>query len=205
MICSSNDMASRHSALPLRYFSAYLEPSFDRKKIRMSTHPYDESKVIDVKTIHISCKSDTFRGNNYNYAGVIIYKHNGKVEWKTPNGTRCKSGYVVIQDTDKQEVKQWRGKTDGVVHGAVYRNVFGEDVDTTNVIGEGFSIQSGLFKVNSGVFNNPEESEYHDSRKQMSNVSLHCIDKVVESWKNAGLENWLGCRNFSVRDLLEDY
>ena len=175
---------------------------YDRNKLQFFTYPFDPTKTIDVKTIHISCKSDTFEGKNHNYAGVIIYQYNGKTDWRTANGTRCKSGYLVIQDTDLEEVKKWKGKTDGVVHGAVYRNAFGE-VNTCKVIGEGFAIQGGLFKVNSGVFNNPSGSEYHDERRQMSEISIDCIEKVVKSWKKAGPRS-LGCRNFPVKDLLED-
>ena len=172
-------------------------------KILFRTNPIDPSKTIGVETIHISCKSDTFKGKNHNYAGVIIYQCNGESDWRTANRTHCKSGYLVMKDTDSEDIKKWRGKTDGVVHGAVYRNAFGED-KTSKVIGEGFAIQGGLFKVNSGVFNNPSGSEYHDSRKQMSEISIYCIEKVVESWKKAGSRS-LGCRNFPVKDLLEDY
>ena len=173
------------------------------RELQFITQPFDPSKTIVVETIHISCRSDTFEGQNHNYAGVIIFQYNGETDWRTANGTRCTSGYLVIQDTDSEDVQQWRGETDGVVHGAVYRNAFGE-VNTSNVIGEGFAIQGGLFQVNSGVFNNPPGSEYHDSRRQMSQISSYCIEKVVESWMTAGSRS-LGCRNFPVEDLMEDY
>ena len=188
----------------IRHFASYggYDP-IARDQLQFSTKPFDSSKTIVVETIHISCKSDTFEGKNHNYAGVIIYQYNGKTDWRTANGTHCKSGYLVIQDTDSEDVQQWTGKTDGVVHGPVYRNAFGE-VNTSEVIGEGFAIQDGLFKVNSGVFNNPSGSEYHDESKQMSEISIYCIEKVVESWKKAGPRR-LECRNFPVKDLLKDY
>ena len=183
------------------FFGGYGGQDFN--KILFRTNPIDLSKTIGVETIHISCKSDTFEGKNHNYAGVIIYQYNGETDWRTANRTHCKSGYLVIQDTDSEDVQQWRGKADGVVHGPVYRNAFGE-VNTSEVIGEGFAIQDGLFKVNSGVFNNPSGSEYHDESKQMSEISIYCIEKVVESWKKAGPRS-LGCRNFPAKDLLKDY
>ena len=184
------------------FFAGYGGYDSSQMQMLFSTRPFDPSKTIGVETIHISCKSDTFKGKNHNYAGVMIYHCNGKSDWKTANRTHCKSGYLVIQDTDSEDVKKWRGKTDGVVHGAVYRNAFGED-KTSKVIGEGFAIQGGLFKVNSGAFNKPGD-EYHDSRKQMSEISIYCIEKVVESWKKAGPKR-LECRNFPVKDLLKDY
>ena len=183
--------------------AAICRTSSQRNKIEILSESLDESKTIHVETIHISSKSDTFGGNEYNYAGVIIYQYHGLSEWRTANGTHCKTGYLVIQDTDSKKVKQWKGKTDGVVHGAVYRNAFGEAADTSKVVAEGFSIMRGSFKINSGVFNNPAGSQYHDDKKQMSKISECCVKKVVESWKSAGPRT-LGPRNFSVQDLLKD-
>ena len=51
-----------------------------------------------------------------------------------------KSGYIVIQDTDSENVKKWIGKECGQVHGAVYRNAFGESVKNAKVVGEGFAL-----------------------------------------------------------------
>ena len=199
---SPDSVVSTEMAAP-GFFGGYGGYDSSQMQMLFSTRPFDPSKTIGVETIHISCESDTFKGKNHNYAGVIIYQYNGETDWRTANRTHCKSGYLVIQDTDSEDVKKWRGKADGVVHGAVYRNAFGED-KTFKVTGEGFAIQGGLFKVNSGVFNNPSGSEYHDERKQMSEISIYCVEKVVESWKKAGSTS-LGCRNFPVKDLLEDY
>ena len=59
-----------------------------------------------VDTIHISCKSDPYRGSSHLYGGIIIYVCQGEGEWCTPNGTHCKSGYVVIMETDTKEFKE---------------------------------------------------------------------------------------------------
>ena len=86
----------------------------------------------------ISCKSDIYLGRYYNYGGVIIYQCDDiKSEWRTANNTHCKTGYIVIQDTDSENVKKWIGKEPGAVHGAVYRNAFGESVNEAEVVGEG--------------------------------------------------------------------
>ena len=105
---------------------------------------------FSVKTIHISCKSDAYRGTAYDYAGVIIYSSNGKSEWQTANGTRCKSGYLVIMDTETEKVRKYLGESPGCVHGAVYRSAFGEQRKEGSVIAEGFSVRKGVFKIHSG-------------------------------------------------------
>ena len=157
---------------------------------------------FSVETIHISCQSDSYQGNAYSYAGVIIYSCDGKSEWKTTNGTRCKSGYLVIMDAGTEKVKKYQGESPGLVHGAVYRSAFGEECTTRHVNAEGFSIMKGEFKINSGVFN-PAKDGYHDDKRCMLPVSAGCIEKVIEFWKKAG-KDYHSCRNFAVKDLLSD-
>ena len=154
------------------------------------------------ETIHISCNSDAYQGTDYCYAGVIIYSCDHKSEWQTANGTRCKSGYLVIMDTGTEKVEQFRGKSPGQVHGAVYRSSFGEECNARIVIAEGFSVMNGNFKINSGVFN-PAPDGYHDSKKSMHPYTSQCIEKVVDYWKEAG-KHFLRCRNFKVQDLLKE-
>ena len=164
---------------------------------------------IDVETMHISCQSDTYYPG-HNYAGVIIYQYDGKSEWRTANNTHCKSGYIVIQDTDSENVRKWIGKEPGQIHGAVYRNAFGESVSEGYVVGEGFALKEGeckvqKFEINSGVFNNPKNSIYHDHRRRMHELTEHCVGKIVEHWKTAG-PSWLRRqRNYQVEELLEDF
>lgn len=155
-----------------------------------------------IKTIHISCSSDAYRGTDYNYAGVIIYSCGGKSEWQTANGTRCKSGYLVIMDTGTEKVKKYQGESPGSVHGAVYRSAFGEQRKEGSVIGEGFSVMKGEFKTNSGVFN-PTQDGYHDGTKSMHLNSTKCIKKVVDYWMKAR-DDFLRRQNFDVQDLLKD-
>ena len=95
---------------------------------------------FSVETIHISSKSDAYLGTDNRYAGVIIYSCDGKSEWQTTNGTRCKSGYVVIMDTNAKKLKPYQQQGPGLVHGAVYRRAFGEECTARNVMAEGFSV-----------------------------------------------------------------
>ena len=121
-----------------------------------------------------------------------------------------KSGYIVIQDTDSENVKKWIGKECGPVHGAVYRNAFGESVSEVNVVGEGFALKEGeckvqKFEINSSVFNNLKSSKYHDRRRRMHELTEHCVGKTVEHWKTAGPSELRRQRNNQVKELLEGF
>ena len=149
---------------------------------------------FSVETIHISCKSDAYQGTDYCYAGVIIYSCDGKSEWQTTNGTRCKSGYVVIMDINAKKLKPYQQQGPGLVHGAVYRRAFGEECTARNVMAEGFSVMKGVFKLNSGVFN-PTQHLHHAGVQR----SLHQLKEVVDHWMDAG-DHFYRCRDFLVKD-----
>lgn len=171
-------------------------------KEQLSINVDDVEKLV-VKTMHLSCKSHAYRPG-HKYDGMIIYQYNGKSEWRTANNTHCLSGYIVIQDTNSESVKRWKEKEPGQVHGAVYRNTFGESVRKAKVVGEGFAVRE-RFEMVSRVFNNPQGSEFHDSRKTMNEASVHCVRKIVDIWKQGGSSFVSRKRNFKVRALLEDF
>ena len=157
-----------------------------------------------VDTIHISCKSDPYRGGCFMYGGIIIYGREGEGDWYTANGTHGKSGYVVIMQTDTEEFKELQKKwpnEPGKVHGIIYRRAFGESCKKVNVVGEGFGITNGEFKTISGAFNPTHGDDYHDDSWEMHPHSTKCVRKVVEWWKEAGY-NFLECQNHSVKSLL---
>ena len=175
----------------------------EKDKIVIIPKSHSKNGVV-LETIHISCKSDEYLGHSFNYGGVIIYQYNGNSDWRTANNTHCKTGYIVIQDTDSENIKRWMSSEPGIVHGAVYRNAFGESVKDAEVVGEGFAVRNGKFEICSSVFNNPQGSAFHDQRRQMHELSRHCVKKVVRYWKRAG-PSWVKQRNFGVKQLLEDF
>ena len=118
--------------------------------------------------------------------------------------THCLSGYIVIQDTDSESVKRWKEGEPGQVHGAVYRNTFGESVRKAKDVGEGFAVRE-RFEMVSRVFNNPQGSEFHDSRETMNEAPVHCVRKIVDIWKQGGSSFVSRKRSFKVKDLLEDF
>ena len=188
------------------FFGGIIETPPNNREFTSSPVPSESGSQhrpsFSVETIHISSKSDAYQGTDYGYAGAIIYSCDGKSEWQTANGTRCKSGYVVIMDTRTEKVKKYQEKSPGLVHGAVYRSAFGEECTARHVNAEGFSVLKGEFKINSSVFN-PAKDGYHDDKRCMHPVSARCIRKVIEFWKNAG-KDYHSSRNFAVKDLLRD-
>ena len=132
--------------------AANVHTSSDGKSLvvsRTSKHASADDELI-VKTLHISCQSDTYRRSDYKYGGIIIYGRNGETDSYTNNKTHCKSGYVVIKQTDTDEFQkknnEWHER--GKVHGTIYRFAFGESCDDRGVrpvVGEGF----GIIRANS--------------------------------------------------------
>ena len=162
-----------------------------------------------VETIHISCTSDAYNGSGHQYGGIIIYnrepstKHySGVAEWWTENNTHCKTGYLVIKDTDSKPRPQDEFPNEpGIVHGAIYRKVFGESCKGKKVIGEGFGVVNGEFTTKSGSFNAVDDG-YRDSDIMENPKMAKCVKKVVESWK-AARGNFTACQNYKVKDLLD--
>ena len=156
-----------------------------------------------VQTIHISCSSDAFRGDKCKYGGIIIYGRDGQAEWRTANGTHCKSGYLVVMQTDTDEFKklqkEWEDEP-GIVHGIIYRKAFGESCKGIQVIGEGFGILNGKFTIDSCAFNMAHGDRYHDNQCTMSDISKRYVESVVNIWKREG-PNFLKKQNYSMQEL----
>ena len=151
--------------------------------------PDDDQPTFTVTTLHLSCQSDTYCGRSCKYGGIIIYGHNSKGDWRTANGTHCKSGYVVILQTDtssfKELQKKWP-KEPGQVHGVIYRKAFGESCNDVNVVGEGFGLMDGVFTTNSGALNPAHGDCYHDFSSLMHKDSARFVEALVKIWKEAG-------------------
>lgn len=170
-----------------------------RKAIQKSASDPQREKLV-LKEVHLSSASDVYRGENNNYAGYILYSHDGQTKWKL-NGRECEIGLLVIKDTGKEGVRRHMGSTEGVVHGAVYKSVFDEDVG--NTVGEGFSVCKGEFKWESGTFNARQDS-FHDDKRRISEVAELCVSKVLKTWMKAGEEyqHLPSKRKYAVKELL---
>lgn len=163
-----------------------------------------KGKVFHIDTIHISSKSDPYLDDKYDYGGIIIYafKGKGEKEWCPIVETNHGIGYVVIMQTNSvkfEELQRAWPREPGKVHGIIFREAFEESFNKMNVVGEGFSIISGIFQTVSGVFNPSHGGNYHDESRKMHSVSAECVGKVVKKWKEAGGN--FRARNYSVKSL----
>ena len=158
------------------------------------------SPIVD--KIHISSKSDAFRGNASSYAGLVIYSCDGKSQWQTANGTVCTSGYLVVMDTENEKVRMHQQHSPGRIHDAIYRIAFGEQRTEGNLDAESFSVIDGVFEVNSGAFS-PAEDGFRDRKRSAHSLPTQCITKVVKYWMNAGEHFHLCCRDYDVHDLIK--
>lgn len=156
-----------------------------------------------VRTIHISCQSDTYLGSDHKYGGIILYARNGQTDWYTANGTHCKSGYVIITRTDTREFEELQRRwcdEPGRVHGIIYRKAFGESCKYHNVVGEGFGIVDGRFKMFSGALNLAHGYDfYHDASPYMNSDSSRCVRAMVFHWQ---IKHFPERQNYNVEELI---
>ena len=210
---NSDNFAGVDLSTPGLSLAADLNVSHDKEKLSLiksvESWLYGKTSKEEVafETMRLSCKSDTYQ-KGHRYGGVIIYLYKAKgetewkSEWRTANNTHCKTGYILIQDTDSENVKEWIGKEPGQVHGAVYRNAFGESVNDAEVVGEGFAFRSN-FEIVSRTLNNAKD-QFHDVNETMNKASAHCVRKIVtDYWKDRG-SSYIG-HTFKIKDLLEDF
>ena len=77
------------------------------------------------------------------------FSRNGETDWRSADNTHCKSGYVVIMQTDTRAFQDLQANwpdEPGQVHGIIYRKAFGESCKDMKVVGEGIGIMNGKFK-----------------------------------------------------------
>jgi len=91
----------------MSHFGAYVEEEDDKLVVSSKSA---RLPIFIAYTIHISCRSDPYSGSHYKYGGIILYGQNGPDDWRTVNGTHCKSGYVVIMRTDTTEFTELQSK-----------------------------------------------------------------------------------------------
>lgn len=165
---------------------------------------------LEFTTITLSLASHVYDPKKPNYAGFILYGYysdTGTVldDWEL-NGIHCKSACLVVQNTDSPDVERYAKRAPGVVHGAIYWNMFGEGADTSRAIGEGFSMMKGKCGWNSGVFNAPSPrrptNPYHNGMREISELGKICVGKILEDWMKLK-KSELG-KTYSVQELLKE-
>merc|ERR1719410_1233446 len=103
----------------------------DTKGNKINTYKKDANSIA-INSYHVSCQSDKpVKGTNA--AGIVLYQKDGKTDWYC-NGVHCQTGYIIIKNTPKiEKVDISDDKHPGMVHGKVYKSVFGTPPDK-NVI-----------------------------------------------------------------------
>ena len=108
---------------------------------------------------------------------------NKQQDWYTANKTHCKSGYLVIKQTFTKEFqelqKKWRER--GRIPGIIYKMASGESCDDMTIVGEGFGIMEGQFKITSGAFNPAHGDDYHDNTVYMHPDSARYVKSLAEA------------------------
>lgn len=180
--------------------------------------PYDKSSTIYVEskkvgypdlqfhTIRLSCESHPYSSEEKEYGGFILYgwddgEGSVKDDWYL-NGKHCKGAYLVIQGSNSpgiQRCKIFNPPPPGMIHGAVYWNVFGIGEDPCNAVGEGFSLRYGRYHWNSVTFNANSDA-YHDAKKQMAKLTAKCVRKILDDWKQHSVVG----KTYRVKELLKD-
>eukprot|EP01084_Bolivina_argentea_P296187 510075_1 len=144
---------------------------------------------IEITSFHVSCQSDDIVEDK-DMVGVVLYSYNGKTDWNL-NDIHCKSGYIILKLSENiAHIKD----EPGVVHGACYKSVFNQSLDS-KVVGGGFGYRNGKWKFNSFTFNTGDN--YHDDNKSMHEVEIKCIKAAVGNWKN-------GIQNTKLQDIIKD-
>ena len=181
---------------------AAVTSQVDDETIIVKSSKKPKYQDLRFKTIRLSCESHAYSSGAKNYAGFILYGWTdayGKVQedW-TLNGKHCKDAYLVVQDSDSYDVKRYMGEAPGVVHGAVYWNVFGKGAEANRAVGEGFSWQNGVYGWNSGVFNANSDA-YHDGRREISLLAKKCVKKIMADWMQHSTRG----KTYFVKELLD--
>lgn len=141
---------------------------------------------IPVKSMHLSCKSDEFNGNE-DYVGMVLYMHDGKTRWKL-NRIRCQTGYVYFKKT--RNIDKVKSEL-GIVHGKLYVHLFGKaPPQDSSIVASGFSyrVGDGEWHHASGVFNGNCKSGYHWAGRDMHKLEQEIITVVAQLKPGATVE-----------------
>lgn len=130
-----------------------------------------------------------------NYAGIIIYHHNGNYKWHNQTGVakgyNCRSAYVLILCTDDWPPEAFSRAGQGLVHDYMYRKMFGRSYSDKVSCCGGFAVMKGQTKYSSIWLNQQSSSNTglrweSDGSKNLSNEEKVLVDLAVSEWKRSG-------------------
>ena len=146
-------------------------------------------------SIKISNFCDTYDPKK-NYAGIILYHHNGRFRWRNTKGVakgyNCQSFYVHIQCTDNWTPDAFSRAGQGFVHDKMYQDMFGQSYKEKMTCCGGFAILKGVVKYSSTWLNNQSSDATaslqwkSDGNKQMSTGEKKIVKFAIDTWKQRG-------------------
>ena len=149
--------------------------------------PTSGKEYIKVTSMHVSCKSDTFSYYSCgpNLAGIVLYNDGyGRTDWYC-NGIHCKSGYIILKNSDKSSFKGISGE--GQVHGAVYKSVFEQNIPS-KMVGGCFARYKNEWKYNGNTFN-ARNNGYTDGSHSMHSLEIDAVKTAVQNYIYYGKQN----------------
>ena len=152
-----------------------------------SNHPILEGSNgcanINVKSLHVSCRSDKFDPNN-DYIGFVLYQHNHQNEWSC-GGVRCRSGYIYLVDSSK--LQPGRGET---YHECAYYTLFSEKTPKEGkLVASGFAYQNKEWKEKSSTFN-AKQTAFTREKRRDGVPELDVVRAAIMSWMNGNGQNY---------------
>lgn len=130
-----------------------------------------------------------------NYAGLIVYHHDGKFKWHNSSGIakgfNCRSMYVLILCTDDWPPEAFTRAGQGLVHDHMYRKMFNRPYDDKVTCCGGFAIMKGVVKyssiwLNKQSSNRTRKSWTSDGNKNLSNGEQALVNLAISEWRVHG-------------------
>ena len=137
-------------------------------------------EIIEVKSMHISCKSGKFSEAN-NYIGLVLYQYYGQNEW-TLNGKRIRAGYIYLVKSDSL----MKYSNNGTIHAKAYYDLFKTDLPPPGkLVATGIVFENKTWTQNSRTFNEVQ------TRYTCEGVTeFEIVKKAIENWNQGGGQNF---------------
>ena len=155
-------------------------------------------------TIKVSGFSNRYDPSK-NYAGIIVYHHNGMCRWENKTGVaegyKCRSFYVLILCTDKWTDNDFRRAGQGYVHDKMYKDLFGGRFEDGKSCCGGFAILKGATRYSSHWLNDQSShnrfskwawggyckwSWESDGSHILSRDEKAIVNQAISTWKREG-------------------
>ncbi len=185
-----------------------LTPSEIKEKIKEQYERVvrEYNPIFTFKTFHVSCRSyrPKVLFDKEQLGGVVLYSYKGKFDWYL-SGIHCKAGYIILKKSKDVDHIKAEGDRAGIIHGKVYKSVFGIDIDH-HVVGGGFAYtkKNGKwvwkFKSFSLCTLVHKASRYYSNDEEMSIHEKIAVMATIEKWVKTGQQN----NNIGEMTLFED-